>query len=91
MLCSYPKYNGYLISNETDKMEYFTFKYNDKKLQKYLNKKIMGDNKDNKTLLLPSTKEGYRSVDLFGYYILFDEDTQLYTCKMDHFVENLYN
>lgn len=74
-------------------MEYFTFKCNDKKLQKYLNsnKKIMGDNKDNKTLLLPSTKEGYRSVDLFGYYFLFDKDTQLYTCKMDHFVENFYN
>lgn len=76
-------------------MEYFTFKCNDKKLQKYLylnlNKKIMGDNKDNKTLLLPSTKKGYRSVDLYGYYILFDEDTQLYTCKMDHFIENFYN
>ena len=94
-LCSYPKYDGYLIPKETDKMEYFTFKCNDKKLQKYLylnlNKKIMGDNKDNKTLLLPSTKKGYRSVDLYGYYILFDEDTQLYTCKMDHFIENFYN
>lgn len=76
-------------------MEYFTFKCNDKKLQKRvypnMNKKIMGDSKDNKTLLLSSTKKGYRSVDLFAYYILFDEDTQLYTCKMDHFVENLYN
>lgn len=91
-LCSQNYGNGF-IPKAQDKMKYFTFKCNDKKLQKYLNsnKRIMGDNKDNKTLLLPSTKEGYRSVDLFGYYILFDEDTQLYTCKMDHFVENLYN
>lgn len=50
----------------------------------------MRDNKDTETLLLSSTKKGYRSVDLFGYYILFDEDTQLYTCKMDYFIENFY-
>lgn len=76
-------------------MEYFTFKCNDKKLQKYLypnlSKKIMGDSKDNKTLLLSSTREGYRTIELLGYYILFDEDTQLYKCKMDYFVENFYN
>lgn len=92
-LFSLPKWDIYLIPKEGDKMDYFTFKCNDKKLQKYLNlnKKIMGDNKDNKTLLLSSTKKGYRTVDLFGYYILFDEDTQLYTCKIDHFIENLYN
>ena len=91
-LCSQNYGNGF-IPKAQDKMEYFTFKCNDKKLQKYLNsnKKIMGDNKDNKTLLLPSTKEGYRSVDLFGYYFLFDKDTHLYTCKMDYFVENIYN
>ena len=94
-LCSYPKYDGYLIPKETDKMEYFTFKCNDEKLQKYLylnlNKKIMGDNKDNKTVLLSSTKKVcIRSVELYGYYILFDEDTQLYTCKMDYFIENFY-
>lgn len=82
-----------LLPKEQDKMEYFTFKCNDKKLQKYLNlnKKIMGDNKDTKTLLLPSTKEGYKSVDLYGYYILFDKELQLYKCKMDYFVENFYN
>ena len=76
-------------------MEYFTFKCNDEKLQKYLylnlNKKIMGDSEDNKTVLLSSTKKVcIRSVDLYGYYILFDEDTQLYTCKMDYFIENFY-
>lgn len=42
-------------------MEYFTFKCNDEKLQKYLylnlNKKIMGDSEDNKTVLLSSTKK----------------------------------
>lgn len=86
--------NGF-IPNAQDKMEYFTFKCNDKKLQKYLypnlSKKIMGDSKDNKTLLLSSTREGYRTIELLGYYILFDEDTQLYKCKMDYFVENFYN
>lgn len=51
----------------------------------------MGDNKDTKTLLLPSTKERYKSVDLYGYYILFDKELQLYKCKMDYFVENFYN
>lgn len=84
-----------VLSKEQDIMEYFTFKCNDKKLQKYLylnlNKKIIGDSKDNRTLLLSSTKKVcIRSVELYGYYILFDEDTQLYTCKMDHFIENFY-
>jgi len=81
-----------VLPKEQDKMEYFTFKCNDRKLQKYLNlnKKIMGDNKDTKTLLLPSTKERYKSVDLYGYYILFDKELQLYKCKMDYFIENFY-
>lgn len=78
-----------------DKMEYFTFKCNDKKLQTWVysnsNKKIMSDSKNNKAVLLSSTKESYRKVELFGYYLLFDEDTQLYTCKMDYFEEYLYN
>ena len=95
VLCSYPKYEGYLFPREIDKMEYFTFKCNDKKLQTYVypnsNKKIMGDSKNNKAVLLSSTKESYRKVELFGYYLLFDEDTQLYTCKMDYFEEYLYN
>ena len=55
------------------------------------NKKIIGDSKNNKAVLLSSTKESYRKVELFGYYILFDEDTQLYKCKMDYFIENFYN
>lgn len=95
MLCSFPKNDIYIIPNEIDKMEYFTFKCNDKKLQKYLylnsNKKITGIAKDNKTLLLPSTKEVYRTVELMSYYLLLDEETQLYTCKMDHFIEKSYN
>ena len=78
-LCSFPKWDIYLIPKESDDMEYFTFKCNDKKLQTWVysnsNKKIIGDSK----------------VELFGYYILFDEDTQLYTCKMDYFEEYLYN
>lgn len=86
--------NGF-IPKAQDKMEYFTFKCNDKKLQKYLylnlSKKIIGNSKDNKTLLLPSTREGYRAIELLGYDILFDEDTQLYKCKMDYFIEYFYN
>ncbi len=83
--------NSILIPEDIVKVKYFTFKCNVKKLQKYLNKKIMGDSKDVKTILYPSTKEVFRTIDLFGYYILFDEDTSLYTCKIDHFEENFYN
>lgn len=94
-LCSFPKWDIYLIPKESDDMEYFTFKCNDKKLQTWVysnsNKKIIGDSKNNKAVLLSSTKESYRKVELFGYYLLFDEDTQLYTCKMDYFEEYLYN
>ena len=96
-LCSYKirQTPRSIFYKKWDIMEYFTFKCNDEKLQKYLylnlNKKIMGDSEDNKTVLLSSTKKVcIRSVDLYGYYILFDEDTQLYTCKMDYFIENFY-